>query len=462
MKEIVAELTHLARRSPEISQRSRRVRARVDLQLREPALERAEARDPARRAPGGAARLATSAPPLASTAGKIELETPGDGDEEKVIERLVQRAVLNVFNRHFSAGRVRRAGGGLRPRADVGGRRGDAVRRLRAPGRRGGRLRAAMTQLGAAGHPARVAAAVEFVLEGLHLNRKLNKDRGAGRARGTRREEPLLALGRLPALPDFDADDLLAAMADDLSPTAICGARSSGSSTRASARGTGEQMPGLQDLLEQLRRQRQSTSTATTWAPSSTTSRRSSRTSSRPSARASSGASRARGSRPRTATPEAEAHARSSSGSPPSGAQPSTRLPKDPGGPCGACRTTSSSIPRPQKFQELMLRLQQQMTQSLFGQLQQALQGMSAQDMRRACARCCDDLNRMLREQAEGGEPDFQAFMEKWGQMFPGAQSLDQLLEQMAQQSAQMQSLLESMSPEQRRELEEHDAGDAR
>ena len=28
--------------------------------------------------------------------------------------------------------------------------------------------------------PGRVAAAVEFVLEGLHLNRKLNKDRKAG------------------------------------------------------------------------------------------------------------------------------------------------------------------------------------------------------------------------------------------------------------------------------------------
>jgi len=36
-----------------------------------------------------------------------------------------------------------------------------------------------MSRLGASGHPARVAAAVEFVLEGLHLNRKLNKDRGA-------------------------------------------------------------------------------------------------------------------------------------------------------------------------------------------------------------------------------------------------------------------------------------------
>jgi magnesium chelatase subunit I len=34
--------------------------------------------------------------------------------------------------------------------------------------------------LGATGHPVRVAAGMEFVLEGLHLNRKLNKDRAAG------------------------------------------------------------------------------------------------------------------------------------------------------------------------------------------------------------------------------------------------------------------------------------------
>ena len=35
--------------------------------------------------------------------------------------------------------------------------------------------------LGAAGKPAALAAAVEFVLEGLHLNRKLNKERGESR-----------------------------------------------------------------------------------------------------------------------------------------------------------------------------------------------------------------------------------------------------------------------------------------
>jgi magnesium chelatase subunit I len=43
-------------------------------------------------------------------------------------------------------------------------------------------LGAAAKMLGA-GDPAAVAAAVEFVLEGLHLSRKLNKDVQGGRLR---------------------------------------------------------------------------------------------------------------------------------------------------------------------------------------------------------------------------------------------------------------------------------------
>ena len=48
---------------------------------------------------------------------------------------------------------------------------------LQIPGMKG-----AVAKVGASGNPAAVAAAVEFVLEGLHLNRKLNKDRGDARA----------------------------------------------------------------------------------------------------------------------------------------------------------------------------------------------------------------------------------------------------------------------------------------
>jgi uncharacterized protein with von Willebrand factor type A (vWA) domain len=65
------------------------------------------------------------------------------------------------------------------------------------------------------------------------------------------------------------------------------------------------------------------------------------------------------------------------------------------------------------------------------------------------------DLNRMLRERAEGREPDFEAFRQKWGDRFPGAETLDQLLEQLGQQMARMQSLLRSLSPGQRRQLDE-------
>ncbi len=41
----------------------------------------------------------------------------------------------------------------------------------------------AVSKLGVGGNPAAVASAVEFVLEGLHLNRRLNKDAGKGPAR---------------------------------------------------------------------------------------------------------------------------------------------------------------------------------------------------------------------------------------------------------------------------------------
>src|SRR3989440_10696363 len=60
-----------------------------------------------------------------------------------------------------------------------------------------------------------------------------------------------------------------------------------------------------------------------------------------------------------------------------------------------------------------------------------------------------------LREQREQGlQPDFQGFMQKYGDMFPpGIETLDQLLEHLQRQMAQMNSLLQSLSPEARDEL---------
>jgi magnesium chelatase subunit I len=179
MQEIVAELTHLARRSPEISQRSG-VSVRVSISNYESLVANALRRAVRLREPLAVPRVSDLGATLASTAGKIELETAGEGDEAKVIERLAQKAVLTVFNRHFHAAQfaelLETFGRGLTWDVGEGMPAADYERQAaRAPG-----FSVAMSRLQAAGHPARVAAAVEFVLEGLHLNRKLNKDRGAG------------------------------------------------------------------------------------------------------------------------------------------------------------------------------------------------------------------------------------------------------------------------------------------
>jgi uncharacterized protein with von Willebrand factor type A (vWA) domain len=65
------------------------------------------------------------------------------------------------------------------------------------------------------------------------------------------------------------------------------------------------------------------------------------------------------------------------------------------------------------------------------------------------------DLNRMLEQRANGEEPDFDDFMAKHGQFFPeNPTTLDELLEIMAQRMAAMQQMLNSMTPEQRAQLQ--------
>src|SRR5436305_7126114 len=106
-----------------------------------------------------------------------------------------------------------------------------------------------------------------------------------------------------------------------------------------------------------------------------------------------------------------------------------------------------------EKFQELMGNLQQQMMQQFFQGMQQSLQNMTPEDIARL-REMIRDLNKMLRERQEGREPDFDAFMQKHGQYFPGVNSLDDLIEQMQMQRAAMEGILDNLSPEQREELQ--------
>jgi len=131
------------------------------------------------------------------------------------------------------------------------------------------------------------------------------------------------------------------------------------------------------------------------------------------------------------------------------------RLPESPAGSIRELRDYDFMDPDArQQFQELMDMLQQQMMQQQLQGMQQSLQSMTPEQMQgmRSMMR---DLNEMLREKLDGGEPDFQKFQEKWGDAFPNANSLDELIEEMQRRNAQLQSLLQSMSAEQRRELED-------
>jgi magnesium chelatase subunit I len=186
MKEILAELSQLARRSSEVSQRSG-VSVRVTIANRETlgaaALKRAVRLDE----PTAAPRISDLGAVIASTAGKIELETLGDETrEDRVIEKLVARAVVNIFNRHFAISEllplIERFESGVE--AEVG---------ELAPSSSHERLvselpelRRAIGRLDVGESPAGQASGVEFVLEGLHLNRRLNKERRGGGVRYAR------------------------------------------------------------------------------------------------------------------------------------------------------------------------------------------------------------------------------------------------------------------------------------
>ena len=106
-----------------------------------------------------------------------------------------------------------------------------------------------------------------------------------------------------------------------------------------------------------------------------------------------------------------------------------------------------------EKFNELLESLKQQMMQQFFQGMQQSLQNMTPEDLAKL-REMIRDLNKMLRERQEGKEPDFDSFMQKHGQYFPGVNSLDDLIEQMQQQMAAMQGILDNLSPEQRQELQ--------
>jgi magnesium chelatase subunit I len=180
MKEIVAELTDSARRSPEINQRSG-VSVRMSISNYETlisnALRRAILLDETDVVP----RVSDLPYLYASTTGKIELESIEEGREKQIVDDLIKKAVRKVFNRNLKVDNFRKFIDRFKSGAAI-----EVSDMMAGPdySRIVGEyndLMDGVIALGSFDNATAVASAVEFILEGLHLNDKLNKEMVEGR-----------------------------------------------------------------------------------------------------------------------------------------------------------------------------------------------------------------------------------------------------------------------------------------
>jgi magnesium chelatase subunit I len=182
LSEVVATLSHLARSSPHVNQRSG-VSVRLTVANAETLLANATRRALRLGESEVVPRVSDLDALIASTTGKIEIETLEEGRDEIIVENLVKAATLTVFRSRFSMadladlvtafedGTIVHAGDDVPSSAYV-----DLVASVPA-------LRPhVQTLTGDDESPGAVASAVEFLLEGLHLSKRLNKDAAGGKA----------------------------------------------------------------------------------------------------------------------------------------------------------------------------------------------------------------------------------------------------------------------------------------
>jgi magnesium chelatase subunit I len=123
---------------------------------------------------------------LAATAGKVEIEALEESREGEVLERLLRSAVLAVWKERVPQAKMRAVISEFEAGAtfEVGDDLPDSAYTKRLASLP--ELRAVALEICEHESAAQVAAAAEFVLEGLHLSKRLNKDAGP-QASGTYR-----------------------------------------------------------------------------------------------------------------------------------------------------------------------------------------------------------------------------------------------------------------------------------
>ena len=108
------------------------------------------------------------------------------------------------------------------------------------------------------------------------------------------------------------------------------------------------------------------------------------------------------------------------------------------------------------QFEELMEMLRNRIMESYFKDMQRALESLTPDDINNL-RDMLKSLNQMLHDKIWGREPDFDGFMEKFGDQFGDQRpsSLDDLIDMLRKRIAQMESLLNSLPADARRSLEQ-------
>src|SRR3954447_1992346 len=191
VKEVVEEISRLARSSPHVNQQSG-VSVRMSVANLENVVSNAERRPLLNGESWIIPRVSDLAHAVPSSRGKLELTmTEDDGQEDKLVERIVGEAVKNIFSAHFDpkefrpvvdyfeGGKGIEVGDTLPVRAVLD--RIEKVPQLRKKAEEFARkVQPELTESEA--RDGSTAAAAEFILEGLHVHNRLNKTAKAGGA----------------------------------------------------------------------------------------------------------------------------------------------------------------------------------------------------------------------------------------------------------------------------------------
>lgn len=174
MRAIVAELSHVARRSPDVSQRSG-VSVRMSIANMEAMQANAVRRAVRLNEPVAVPRMSDLRALLPASLGKLEFETFGEVNDDRLFSRLLAEASKSVFNQMIDWTELDLLllafDNGLTVEASAMAPSYTYIHQVsNIEG-----VSDALSSLGVGREPAELASGIEFLLEGLHVIRKLSR-----------------------------------------------------------------------------------------------------------------------------------------------------------------------------------------------------------------------------------------------------------------------------------------------